>query len=92
VLAVLGHDAGIAGAVKLQPLALFPGAQNGQAGLLQLDREAALRYCKNAATELSMTLTRTSAGLSSGSTLRWMKGTPSLAWPASFSLKSARPS
>ncbi len=53
---------------------------------------AALRYCRKAATALSTTLTITSLVLSSVSTLRWMKGTPSLTLPASLSLKSARPS
>ncbi len=53
---------------------------------------AALRYCRKAATALSTTFTSTSLVLSSASTLRWMKGTPSLTLPASLSLKSARPS
>ncbi|MNU04338.1 hypothetical protein D3C72_2487110 [compost metagenome] len=53
---------------------------------------AALRYCRNAATALSTTFTSTSPVLSSASTLRWMKGTPSLTLPASLSLKSANPS
>ena len=53
---------------------------------------AALRYCKKAATALSTTFTSTSPVLSSASTLRWMKGTPSLTLPASLSLKSASPS
>ena len=53
---------------------------------------ASLRYFKNAATVLSMTLTITSPVLSSASTLRWMKGTPSLTLPASLSLKSDNPS
>ena len=54
--------------------------------------DASLRYFRNAATVLSITLTSTSLVLSSTSTLRWMKGTPSLTVPASLSLKSDRPS
>src|SRR5512140_1531997 len=53
---------------------------------------ASLRYFSRAATVLSMTLTSTSPVRSSASTLRWMNGTPSLTLPASFSLKSERPS
>ena len=53
---------------------------------------ASLRYFKNAATVLSMTLTMTSPILSSASTLRWIKGTPSLTVPASLRLKTASPS
>ena len=51
-----------------------------------------MRYFRKAATVLSITLTSTSPTLSSTSTLRWMKGTPSLTVPASLSLKSDRPS
>ncbi len=53
---------------------------------------ASLRYFSKAATVLSMTLTSTSPVLSSASTLRWMKGTPSLTLPMSLSLKSDSPS
>ena len=53
---------------------------------------AALRYFSNALTALSMTFTTRSPGLSSSSTARCTKGTPSLTLPASLSLKSARPS
>ena len=53
---------------------------------------ASLRYFKKAATVLSMTLTMMSPVLSSASTLRWIKGTPSLTLPASLRLKSDSPS
>jgi hypothetical protein len=53
---------------------------------------ASLRYFSSALTALSITLTTMSPGLSSSSTARWTKGTPSLTVPASLSLKSARPS
>ena len=52
--------------------------------------DASLRYLRNAATVLSITLTSTSPVLSSASTLRWMKGTPSLTLPASFSYRLAQ--
>src|SRR5437867_8495878 len=53
---------------------------------------ASLRYFSRALTALSTTLTMMSPGLSSSSTARCTKGTPSLTVPASFNLKSARPS
>ena len=52
---------------------------------------ASLRYLRKAETVLSITLTTTSPTLSSVSTLRWIKGTPSLTLPASLSLKSDKP-
>ena len=53
---------------------------------------ASLRYFRKADTVLSITLTITSLVLSSASTLRWIKGTPSFTVPASLRLKSAKPS
>ncbi|KAF5304309.1 hypothetical protein FQR65_LT08001 [Abscondita terminalis] len=85
VLRILGHDARIARAIELDAPAGLPGGGYGAGCRVQCRGAGCVAVLQKAATELSTTFTSTSPVLSSLSTLRWMKGTPSLTLPASLS-------